>query len=598
MSWSRAAEPASATKLNFVFILIDDLGWKDVGCYGSSFYKTPHIDRLASQGVRFTAAYAAGPVCSPTRASILTGMHPARLHLTDWLPGRQDRPSQRLLKPEIERHVPLEQVTLAEALKPAGYVSGSIGKWHLGGRGFLPQDQGFDLNIAGDESGSPMSYFAPFRSGARTMPGLEQSRAGEYLTDRLTDEAEKFIETNRARPFFLYLSHYAVHIPLKAREQLIQKYAAERAEGPQTNAIYAAMMESVDESVGRVLRKLDELQLSERTVVIFTSDNGGLSVVEGPNTPSTSNSPLRDGKGYLSEGGIRVPLIVRWPGAVRPGGVVDTPVSSVDFFPTLLEIAGVKPTRAVDGLSLASLLRQSAPLQRDALFWHYPHYSNQGGKPSGAVREGDFKLIQFYEDGRLELYNLRTDLEEKTNLVATMPEKASALRTRLEQWRKAQNAQMMEPNPDYSGPGFTDKIVPQMADGRVLLHARDATVHGTTVRYEPQPFKNTIGYWTRRDDWVSWEFQVDEPGTFVVDVLQGCGTGSGGSEVVFSVAKQELLVVAQDTGGFQNFVSREIGQFRLDHPGRYTLEVRPRSKPGLAVMDLRAVTLRLAEPER
>ncbi|MHC1763696.1 MAG: sulfatase [Verrucomicrobiia bacterium] len=440
-----------ATHPNIVVILIDDLGWADVGCNGSTFYQTPRIDRLAAAGVRFTSAYATAPVCSPTRASILTGKHPARLHLTDWLPGRQDRPSQKLLKPEIERQVRREEITLAEALKPAGYVSASIGKWHLGGLGFSPQDQGFDVNVGGDSAGSPLAYFAPFRQGARVMPGLESSREGEYLTDRLTEEAEKFIETNRDKPFFLYLAHYAVHIPLAAKPDVIRKFQQATAAGPQTNAIYAAMVESVDESVGRILRKLDELNLAERTVVFFTSDNGGLSVREGPNTPATSNAPLRAGKGYLYEGGIRVPLIVCWPGKIRPGRTEDTPVSSVDLFPTILAMAGVRLPQPVDGESLLAVLKNSEPLQRSALFWHYPHYSNQGGQPSGAIREGDFKLIDFFEDGRLELFNLKEDPGEKRNLAADLPQKAEALRTKLEAWRRSQDAQMMSPNPDYVG---------------------------------------------------------------------------------------------------------------------------------------------------
>jgi arylsulfatase A-like enzyme len=592
---SDAAVPVS--KPNVILILIDDMGWADAGCYGSSFYKTPQIDRLAAQGVRFTDAYAAGPVCSPTRASILTGKHPARLQLTDWLPGRQDRPSQKLVKPDIQEHLPLGEVTIAEALKPAGYVSASIGKWHLGGKGYLPQDQGFDLNIAGDAAGSPLSYFAPFRSGLHVMPGLAESRAGEYLTDRLTDEAEKFIEANRDRPFFLYLAHYAVHIPLKAKAAMIAKYEAMPKPGPQTNAIYAAMMESVDESVGHIVRFLERLNLSERTLIVFTSDNGGLSVKEGPDTPSTSNSPLRDGKGYLYEGGIRVPLIVTWPGAIQGGRVEHVPVCSIDFFPTILELAGATPRSGLDGVSLAGLLRDTAPPKRDALYWHYPHYSNQGGQPCGAVRAGDFKLIQFFEDDRLELYNLKDDLSERDNLAAKFPDRTQALLAQLKGWRRTQNAQMMEPNPDYVKPASMapDQPVPQTGDGRIFLHARDAVVHGTTVRYEPQPYKNTIGFWTKLDDWVSWDFLVQEPGTFAVDVLQGCAAGSGGSEVSVSLDDQKLKFVVQETGGFQNFVSREIGRLRLDHPGRYTLTVKPRSKPGLAVMDLRSVTLRPAD---
>lgn len=444
--------PAAAAEArpNIIVILVDDLGWADVGCNGSTFYQTPRIDKLAREGIRFTAAYAAGPVCSPTRASILTGRHPARLHLTDWLPGRQDRPSQKLLKAEIQRQLPRDEITIAEALNKADYVSASIGKWHLGGLGFSPRDQGFDVNIAGDSSGSPLTYFGPFRRGARVMPGLEASRAGEYLTDRLTEEAEGFIEANRDKPFFLYLAHYAVHIPLTAKQELVKKYEGLPASGPQTNTMYAAMIESVDESVGRILRKLDELNLAERTVVFFTSDNGGLSVTEGPHTPATSNAPLREGKGYLYEGGIRSPLIVRWPGKIR-AGVENVPVSSVDLFPTILALAGIEAERPLDGVSLLPALLESKPLDREALFWHYPHYSNQGGEPCGAIREGDFKLIEFFEDGRLELYNLREDIAEKRDLARANPRKADELRVRLEAWRRSQGAQMMEPNPDYVG---------------------------------------------------------------------------------------------------------------------------------------------------
>jgi arylsulfatase A-like enzyme len=589
-----ATSAASAAKPNVVFILIDDLGWADVGCNGSTFYQTPNIDRLARQGMRFTDAYAACPVCSPTRASILTGRYPARLHLTDWLPGRPDRPDQKLLRPPILQYLPLGEVTLAKALKPAGYVSASIGKWHLGGEGFLPTDQGFDVNIAGNASGSPSSYFPPYRK-----PALADGPPEEYLTDRLTTEAEKFIETNKDRPFFLYLAHYAVHIPLAAKQALIAKYQSRHpGGGSQTNYLYAAMVESVDDSVGRIVRKLDQLKLSERTVIFFTSDNGGLSVKEGPHTPSTSNAPLRAGKGYLYEGGIREPLIVKWPRVVRRGGVCRAPVCSVDFFPTILEMTGVSPAsdRVLDGLSLVSLLKQTGVPPPRTLCWHYPHYSNQGGKPGGAIREGDYKLIEFYEDNHLELYNLVNDLGEKNNLAARLPDLAHALQQKLAAWRTTVDAQMPTLNPGYRPAASPSKIVLQSTDGIILLHARDVSVHGSTVRYEPDPHKNTVGFWTRLEDWVSWEFEVTRPGLFSVEILQGCGTGSGGSQVEFQIGAQLLPVTVQDTGGFQNFITRNIGVFTLDRKGRYTLSVKPKTKPGLAVMDLRSVTLRPVVP--
>jgi arylsulfatase A-like enzyme len=344
------------------------------------------------------------------------------------------------------------EVTLAEALKPAGYVSASIGKWHLGGEGFSPIQQGFDLNIAGNQAGSPASYFYPYRNDRGSIPGLETGRTGEYLTDRLAEEALKFIDANRDKPFFLYLPHYAVHIPLAAKQELVAEHEAKAVAGkPQHNPVYAAMIESVDESVGKILSQLEKLGIAERTVIFFMSDNGGLSVKEGPHTPATSNAPLRDGKGYLYEGGIREPLIICWPGVAKPGTVCDIPVSSIDFFPTILEMAGVRMRRRndVDGLSLVALLKRTGTLRRNAVYWHYPHYSNQGGKPGGAIRSGDFKLIEFYEDNRLELYNLRDDIGEQVNLAGAMPRKAAELRRKLHRWRKAVNAQMMKPNPDF-----------------------------------------------------------------------------------------------------------------------------------------------------
>jgi arylsulfatase A-like enzyme len=578
-----AAEPS---RPNIVFVLIDDLGAHDLGCYGSRFYRTPHIDRLAQEGVRFTEAYAACPVCSPTRAAIMTGKYPARLHLTDWLPGRPDRPDQKLLRPAINQHLPLEEVTLAKVLQSAGYATGHIGKWHLGGTGFEPERRGFDVNVAGSEAGSPFSYFAPFRNRqGRFMPGLEQAPAGEYLTDRLTAEAEKFITQNRDRPFFLYLAHYAVHIPLQAKPELEAKYQRTGNPATQNNPVYAAMIESVDESVGRLVQKLKDLGLTERTILIFTSDNGGLCVLEGPNTPSTINAPLREGKGYLYEGGLRVPLLVQWPGVTRPGQTCAVPVSSIDFFPTLLKACGVSSEAKVDGVSLEPLLRGADTLPREALYWHYPHYSNQGGRPGGGVRAGDYKLIEFYEQGRRELYNLKTDRSESRNLIEEKSELVQELAGKLERWRREVGAQMMKPNPAYV-PN------PQAADGIVTLPARTAEVHGLQLRYEPLPHKNTLGFWTRANDWASWEFEVHKPGVFTVELLQGCGRGQGGSEVEVAIAGQTLKMTVEDTGGFQNFKPRPIGTVSCDKLGRYVLTVKPLSKRAAAVMDLRTVTLK------
>ena len=447
-------------KPNFVFFLIDDLGRQDLGCYGSAFYETPHIDRLAAQGMRFTNAYAACPVCSPTRASIMTGKYPARLGITDWIGAPQEPTAYR-------EYLPLEEVTIAEALKEADYATGFVGKWHLATRDadrakYYPDRQGFDLNVGGDHSGSPPTYFRPYEKGNRrleTMPA--DGPEGEYLTDRLTDESLKFLEANRDRAFLLYLSHYAVHTPLESRKDLAAKYEAkakglpepkgprvESVYGPyktrlvQDHPVYAGMVQSVDESVGRVLKKLGDLGLERDTIVIFMSDNGGLSTVarEGP----TCNLPLRAGKGWLYEGGIRVPMIVKWPGVVPAGSECHEPVVSTDFYPTMLEMADLplRPEQHIDGLSLVPLLRGTGTPARDAIYWHYPHYHGSGSRPSGAVRAGDHKLIEWCEDGRLELYDLRYDPGERNDLAATMPEKADELRRRLNTWRVEVGARM------------------------------------------------------------------------------------------------------------------------------------------------------------
>jgi len=442
------AEAESANrKPNFVFMVIDDLGWADLGCAGSQYYRTPNIDRLASEGMRFTDAYAACAVCSPTRASTMTGKYPARLHITDWIPGEGDRPKNRLKIPDWRMYLPLEQVTIAEALKAAGYATASIGKWHLGNETYYPEHQGFDLNLGGCHIGHPASYFFPYGapSDRYRVPGLEQGgRDGEYLTDRLTEEAQKFIRNNRDRPFLLYLAHYAVHTPLQAKKQLVEEFQERPPYGGQNNATYAAMIQSVDESVGAIRRTLAELGIDQRTAILFTSDNGGLWPT------STSNAPLRAGKGFPYEGGIRVPLLIRWPGITKPGSICSEPVSSIDFYPTILEMARASGDRShnmnVDGVSLVLPLKQAGRLRSRALFWHYPHY--WGGdrvQPYGVIRAGEWKLIEHLEDMRVELYNLSTDMAEKTNLADKMPSKRDELRRGLHEWRRSVNAQMPLP---------------------------------------------------------------------------------------------------------------------------------------------------------
>jgi arylsulfatase A len=442
---SQAAPPN--TLPNFLFILIDDMGWRDLGVYGSTFYETPNIDRLAGQSVRFTNAYAACPVCSPTRASILTGKYPARLQLTDWIPGRSTWPSARLIPPPFRQELELDEVTIAQALKSLGYASASIGKWHLGGPPFYPDKHGFDLNVGGTAQGQPASYFGPF-----DLPNLQGGTKDDYLTDRLTVEAQKFIETNRSRPFFLYLPEFAVHLPEQARPALVERFRAKAdPRNPQHDPVYAAMISSLDDNIGRILKKLDDEGLAGRTVVIFMSDNGGLVHEGNRQQPVTSNAPLRAGKGHLYEGGIREPMMIRWPGVTKAGAICDVPVSSIDFFPTMLEMAGLKvdPRWGVDGLSLAPLLRGAGTLHRDAIYWHYPHYSNQGGVPSGAVRAGGYKLIEFFEDGRLELYNLARDIRERDNLAPREAQRTAQLHGMLQQWRESVHASMAAVNPNY-----------------------------------------------------------------------------------------------------------------------------------------------------
>lgn len=576
---------ANIPKPNVVLIVIDDLGWADLGCYGSKYFKTPHLDEMAAQGRRFTSGYAACPVCSPTRASLMTGRHPARLHITDWLPGRGDMPSQQLLRPVIRQELPLDEVTVAETLKATGYATAHIGKWHLGGAGFEPTRQGFDVNIGGTAAGSPPGYFAPFGKGGRKIPGLEEVPPGEYLTDRLTTEAEKFITAHRDEPFFVYLPHYTVHTPLAAKPDLIKSFAAwdGKPHGKQENPIYAAMIASMDESVGRILAKLKELALDEKTLVIFTSDNGGLAVIEGPNTPSTINAPLREGKGFLYEGGVRVPFLMRWPGKIAPG-VDDTPVWSCDVLPTLAEFAGQTPQAELDGVSIASLLlAQKAPASRP-FYWHYPHYSNQGGKPGGAVRDGNWKLIEFYESGRRELFDVAKDRSESKNVAAANPEVVERLGKQLAAWRERLQVQSNRPNPQY-------KPNPQGKEGVVTIPARTAAVHGSMLRYEPAPHKSTLGFWVVADDWASFDFELQKGGKFALTGLIGCGKGSGGSEVQMSVGSEKLTFTVEETGGFQQFVPRELGTLVITEPGRHTLEVRALKKPGVAVMDLREVKL-------
>jgi arylsulfatase A-like enzyme len=476
LSWAGllAAGPS-----NIVFFLADDLGQRDLGVYGSSFYETPNLDRLAADGARFTDAYAACPVCSPTRASLMTGQWPQRTGVTDYLgapqPDRWNRNTRLLPAPHTDR-LALDAPTLAKALKQAGYATFFAGKWHLGPEGWWPEDQGFDHNLGGHDRGGPYGgkrYFSPYGN-----PRLTDGPEGEHLPDRLATETAKFIAANRDRPFFAFLSFYSVHTPLMAREDLRRKYQEKgkrlglKAEWGreherdvrlvQEHAIYAGMVEALDLAVGKVLNQIDDLGLRDRTLVIFTSDNGGLSTSEGW---PTSNLPLRAGKGWIYEGGIREPLLVRWPGVTTPGMIINTPVSSPDFFPTLLEAAGTKPgpDQVLDGVSLVPLL-EGRTLSERPLFWHYPHYGNQGGAPSAAIRRGDWKLIEWLEDNRIELFQIARDLGETNDLAAVEPQRAAELRAELRAWQKEVGARFPTSNTGYD---------PARASGRAAQRPPD-----------------------------------------------------------------------------------------------------------------------------
>jgi arylsulfatase A len=605
LSSSLQAAEKSTRPPNIVFILADDLGIHDLGCYGRKDQPTPNLDRLAKQGIRFTSAYAAASVCSPTRAAILTGKAPARLHLTTFLPGRPDTVAQMLLQPEISPQLPAGALTIADRLKTLGYVSALIGKWHLGGKGCLPTDRGFDLYHPGK---------------AETVPSATEGGKGEY---DLTKAAEKFIDANRDRPFFLYLAHNNPHVVLGARAELIEKHKAS------FNPIYAAMVETLDDCVGRVVAKIESLGLAENTLIVFASDNGGLHVLETPNTPATYNRPFRAGKGFLYEGGLRIPLLVRWDGKIPGGQTCDVPVLLTDWTPTWLAALGLATKDAFDGVSLLELMTANKALAPRALYWHEPHYTNQGGRPAGAIREGAWKLIEHYEDGRCELFDLSTDQGETTDQGVKQPGRVADLRGKLEKWRRDVGAQENKGNPRFNGTlgGELRKsfdvskleaddtaaaMAPKLADwrrlmnetlptkkpnpgtGAILLLARDAKVHGTKLRFEAPPLKDTLGFWVERTDWAEWEFEVPSAGTFEVEALQGCGKGSGGAEVEFAVKDQTLLLKVEETGHFQRFVPRLVGTLRLDAAGRHTLTVRARTKPGGAVMDLRRVVLRAA----
>lgn len=465
-----ACNKPQSERPNIVFALIDDMGWKDIGCYGSEFYETPNIDRLAQEGMRFTDAYAACPVCSPTRASIMSGKNPASVGVTDWIGAHT---KGKLIDAPYIDHLPLKEKSVATSLREGGYDTWHVGKWHLGESSYYPENHGFDVNIAGNHRGAPHNgYFSPY-----DLENLEDGPDGEYLTDRLTDEAIHLVRNKGDNPFFLYLSHYAVHGPIQSPKHLVEKYEKKAKElgldkkqtfvtGEnfscehkkdqhvkrrilQSDADYAAMIENLDNNMGRLFDVLAETGEAENTIVIFTSDNGGLSTAEGS---PTCNAPLNEGKGWMYEGGVREPLLVKWPGMTKPGSICNVPVTSPDFYPTLLEMAALpqQPEQHIDGLSLCGLLSGAANnLQREAIYWHYPHYGNQGGTPGSSIRMGDYKLIEFFEDNKLELYNLSEDIKEERNLASEKIDLAKKMSVNLREWRESVKALLPKSNPEF-----------------------------------------------------------------------------------------------------------------------------------------------------
>jgi uncharacterized sulfatase len=434
---THVGEPAADGLPNIVFVLIDDMGWPDLGCYGHLFHETPHIDRLCARGMKFTDFYAATPVCSSTRSTIQSGQYSARTGITDFIPGHW-RPFEKLVVPPIEGTLPEAILTPGDVLRAAGYATGYFGKWHLGPDATHgPDTRGYEVTAR--DLGDDFEAWRTTRG-----PGPKQ-------IDLLTDQALWFIERNRHRPFFVTLSHHAVHIPLEATPGAIEKYEKKpKPPAGVNNPVYAAMIEDLDRSVGRLLGALDELGLAERTLVVFTSDNGGLQrTFTGVGELVSTNAPLRDEKGTLYEGGIRVPMIVRWPGVVEPGTVCREPATTADLMPTFCEAAGAKlPEQPIDGASLVPLLKNAgAALDREAIYFHYPHYHHS--RPAGAIRAGDWKLVEFFDGASLELYHLGDDLGETVNLAAKMPEKAEHLQRKLAAWREAVGARMPAPNPDY-----------------------------------------------------------------------------------------------------------------------------------------------------
>ncbi len=509
--WAAEEPTARAKRPNLVFVLIDDMGWMDSSVYGSQYYETPNVDRLATRGMLFTDAYAANPLCSPTRASIMTGKYPARLRITQpagHLPPLPDVPLlaekapawQRVIAPRSRRFLPLEERTLPEALKDAGYSTCFIGKWHLGHEAYWPRKQGFDVNIAGGHYPGPPSYFSPYR-----IKTIEDGPEGEYITDRLTDEAVKYIEENKDGPFLLCFWHYAVHSPWQAKDEITEKYRAKTdPRGEQKCAVMGSMLESMDHSIGRLLDKLDELGIADDTILFFFSDNGGVMYAEVEGETVTSNAPLRNGKASIYEGGTREPCIVVWPGVVERGSRCAELISSIDFYPTMLEIAGAetRPGQIVDGESIMPLLTGQGERQRQEVFCHFPHYvPATQNLPGTYVRQGEWKLIRYYDTNedhpnRFELYNLREDIGETRNLADEMPAKVRELDALITRHLKDIDAIIPPPNPAHNpraqNPWFVEPIDGWKPMRDCNLSQREGALHVESFGADPHFFTEDV----------------------------------------------------------------------------------------------------------
>jgi arylsulfatase A len=596
-------------KPNIVLILADDLGINDLQCYGRTEHKTPHLDALAQSGIRYTNGYCGLSICSASRVALMTGKSPARLHLTSYLPGRPDAPSQRVLNAKMHSAMPPEERTIAEELKKVGYRTGLFGKWHLGGGESSPGKQGFDVVLEAPAKGK-----------------LDETEGGknEFLISR---KAIDFIQESKDGPFFCYIPQHQPHIKLEATEE-----AMKRHEGT-FSPLYAANIESMDRAVGMVLDAVQKLATERDTILIFSSDNGGLHVPELHTEPVTHNRPFRAGKGYLYEGGVRVPfLVTSIKGRFGKDRVVEEAVSLIDLYPTLLKLAGVdvpKTIGPVDGIDISANWVDSRRLDSErTLFWHFPHYTNQGSRPTSAIRQGNWKLVQSLEDQSVELYDLSNDIGEENNLADTNRERAAQLTKRLSDWRISVGAQMCQANPNWvpdqsqsiyqtfdstklkadksamaigefwkpwrdAMNGAIKDLKPQLKspEGTLTLWATQAQVHGKKIRYEPEPNKNVLGYWTEVDDWAHWEFDVPTDGIYEIEVQCGCGQGHGGSTAAISCQDQRLEWTVRDTGHFQNMIYESLGEMKLT-AGKSKLEVRPKTKANVAVMDIRKIVLR------